>query len=163
MLPAYKYLQAIELTQVVSIDLICKDQQGRVLVGKRKNEPARGTWFVPGGRVYKGETPIEAIPRLSMNEIGFLIYKSECKFIGVNDHIYNTNFQEEVDEHKSLIPTHYVCLAYEVTVDPEKLNLQQFDIQHDGMRWMTHEEIMDHPKVHPYTRKYFTGEFNWAQ
>jgi colanic acid biosynthesis protein WcaH len=47
------YIKAIELTQLVSIDLVISDQHGNVLVGKRKNEPAKDTWFVPGSRLYK--------------------------------------------------------------------------------------------------------------
>ncbi|HJV21843.1 MAG TPA: NUDIX domain-containing protein, partial [Holophagaceae bacterium] len=40
---------------LVSLDLIVRDPGGRVLVGRRRNRPAQGWWFVPGGRVGKGE------------------------------------------------------------------------------------------------------------
>jgi colanic acid biosynthesis protein WcaH len=35
----------------VSIDLIVRDADGRVLLGLRNNRPARDWWFVPGGIV----------------------------------------------------------------------------------------------------------------
>ncbi|PSP47656.1 ADP-ribose pyrophosphatase, partial [Halobacteriales archaeon QH_1_68_42] len=31
------------------------ERDGRLLVARRTNEPARGEWFWPGGRLYKGE------------------------------------------------------------------------------------------------------------
>jgi len=37
---------------VVSVDLIVL-HKGGVVLGKRCNEPAKGEWFVPGGRVRK--------------------------------------------------------------------------------------------------------------
>jgi len=37
-------------TPLVSIDLIVHDRQRRVLLGWRRNWPAQGCWFVPGGR-----------------------------------------------------------------------------------------------------------------
>ena len=41
---------------LISIDLIVTDAHGRALVGLRRNEPARETWFTPGGRIRKGES-----------------------------------------------------------------------------------------------------------
>jgi colanic acid biosynthesis protein WcaH len=38
---------------LISIDLIIRDASGRVLVGMRTNEPAKGFYFVPGGAIRK--------------------------------------------------------------------------------------------------------------
>ncbi len=40
----------IDTTPLVSIDLLLRNAQGQILVGKRVNRPAQGFWFVPGGR-----------------------------------------------------------------------------------------------------------------
>jgi colanic acid biosynthesis protein WcaH len=47
-------LDIIKLTPLISIDLIIKDQKRRILMGKRINNPAANSWFVPGGRIKKG-------------------------------------------------------------------------------------------------------------
>ena len=42
----------IENTPLVSIDL-CLICGGQILLGRRNNEPLKGVWFTPGGRVLK--------------------------------------------------------------------------------------------------------------
>src|SRR5687767_7562775 len=39
-----KFLKIIEATPLVSIDLIIRNAQGQVLLGKRLNRPAQGFW-----------------------------------------------------------------------------------------------------------------------
>ena len=54
------YFRALSLTQLVSIDLliVCHD---KLLVGERSNNPAQGSLFVPGGKVYKNEYLTEGL------------------------------------------------------------------------------------------------------
>jgi colanic acid biosynthesis protein WcaH len=42
------FATVIRCAPLVSIDLVLRDPAGRVLVGCRNNEPARGMLFVPG-------------------------------------------------------------------------------------------------------------------
>lgn len=49
---------------------IALDEQGRLLVVRRGNEPARGLWSLPGGGVEDGETPSEACAREVAEETG---------------------------------------------------------------------------------------------
>ena len=45
----------IENTPLISIDLVVKNHENKILLGKRINKPAYNSWFVPGGRIYKDE------------------------------------------------------------------------------------------------------------
>ncbi|MDG7010254.1 MAG: NUDIX domain-containing protein [Nitrososphaerota archaeon] len=45
-------------------------RDGRLLVVKRANDPHRGLWGFPGGRVEAGETPMDAALRETMEEVG---------------------------------------------------------------------------------------------
>jgi 8-oxo-dGTP diphosphatase len=49
---------------------IVHDAAGRLLLIKRGNEPGRGLWAVPGGRVEPGETDKEAVVREIFEETG---------------------------------------------------------------------------------------------
>jgi len=42
----------------------------KVLLVKRKEHPARGKWWIPGGGVFKAETPERAILRIAERETG---------------------------------------------------------------------------------------------
>lgn len=49
---------------------IVRDAEGRVLLVQRANEPSRGHWSVPGGRIEDGETPQDAAAREVREETG---------------------------------------------------------------------------------------------
>lgn len=46
------------------------DDEGRLLVVRRRNEPGAGRWSVPGGRVAPGETDADAVRREVLEETG---------------------------------------------------------------------------------------------
>lgn len=49
------------------------DEAGRLLLVRRANEPGRGLWSVPGGRVEPGETDFEALIREMAEETGLTV------------------------------------------------------------------------------------------
>ena len=148
MLPFEDFKRVVRDTPLISIDLVIADESGRVLVGRRLNDPARGFWFVPGGRVNKNESLDEAFGRLTRVEIGQELSRSSAKFLGVYEHFYDVDFTGD----DSLSGTHYVVLAYQVELNSNDLSLP-LDEQHDGYRWIGRSELDD--TVHHNTRVYF--------
>ena len=49
------------------------DRYGRLLLVQRANEPGRGLWSVPGGRVEAGEDDAAALTREMAEETGLLV------------------------------------------------------------------------------------------
>lgn len=49
---------------------VVRDADGRVLLVRRANEPGRGLWSIPGGRVEPGESAREAAVREVREETG---------------------------------------------------------------------------------------------
>ncbi|MBU2488731.1 MAG: GDP-mannose mannosyl hydrolase [Proteobacteria bacterium] len=142
------FLAVVKNAPLVSMDILAADASGRVLVGLRKNEPARGDWFVPGGCVQKGETLAKAFARISAGELGREMAFSVARFLGVYEHFYPVNFAGEPG-----FDTHYVVLAYQV--DGEGLSPPADDDQHEAWRWLLPDEILADPGVHENTRRYF--------
>ena len=156
MLAPKDFLKAIELTQLVSIDLIVLDESLRVLVGKRVNKPAQNTWFVPGSRLYKNETIEEGVKRVSRTELGVEIIKNKTTLIGVYDHIYPDNFLDGKDENGKIINTHYVVIGLQTQLQSSMINEEIFLQQHSEMRWMSLEELLQRPDVDQRTKNYFS-------
>jgi len=52
---------------------IVLDEQGRLLLVRRANEPAKGTWSIPGGRVEAGESDAVATAREVLEETGLRV------------------------------------------------------------------------------------------
>ncbi len=141
-----KFLDVIANAPLVAIDLVIRDSWNRILLGRRINEPAKGKWFVPGGRIYKGETLEVAFERICVTEIGEHHSLSEARFIGTFTHIYNTNvFGAEG------IATHYIVLAFEIRVGKEIQ--MRVNAQHSEFKWSTHEDADS--DIHKYVKAYF--------
>lgn len=138
----------VKNTPLVSIDLVVRAKTGKVLLGKRTNEPAKGTLFVPGGRIRKDETIADAFRRLTRVELGREYNITDARFLGVFEHFYQTNALN--------VPgfgTHYVVLAYELSIEAEIAELPK--AQHSEYRWMTELDARDEPLVHENSRAYF--------
>ncbi len=147
LLPPEIYCTVVELTPLVSIDLIVRDRRGRVLVGYRRNRPAQGFWFVPGGRLGKNETRREAFARLTVDELGVELNIDRASFVGVFEHLYPDNFTGD-----PRFGTHYVVLAYLIEAGAEQLQLPED--QHSDYAWLTEEEMLRRDDVHDYSKAY---------
>jgi ADP-ribose pyrophosphatase YjhB (NUDIX family) len=44
-------------------EAVCFDEQGRVLLGRRAFDPAKGLWDLPGGFLHEDEHPLDALRR----------------------------------------------------------------------------------------------------
>lgn len=145
----------IQHTPLISIDLIVRNAAGEVLLGKRVNAPARGYWFVPGGRVCKDETLDGAFVRLVREELGIEsgINRADAKFLGVFEHFYENNvFDGEIS-------THYIVLGYEILTNYIILEALP-KIEHQSYSWFENKDLNDTEEcVHDYSKDYFKRLF----
>lgn len=68
-IPDAEWETIVRNVPIVSVDLVVR-VGGGVVLGKRTNKPVKGEWFIPGGRVHKGETRLEAVARVAKEELG---------------------------------------------------------------------------------------------
>ncbi|KJE49264.1 MULTISPECIES: NUDIX hydrolase [Acidiplasma] len=107
----------IRLPKIAVGGIIIKNNQ--VLLGKRRDEPNKNKWAIPGGKVNLNETLEEALKREMHEETGLIIKTG--KLMAVAEFI-NTNF-------------HYVILDYECIImggnlkaGSDSLEIKFFDI-----------------------------------
>jgi colanic acid biosynthesis protein WcaH len=149
-----QFLEVLDRTPLVSIDLVVKDPENRILLGLRVNEPAKGKWFVPGGRIMKDESIEEAFERISEDEIGARHSLSEARLIGAFTHHYDNNVFL-----RNGITTQYIALAYELPVKDDKK--PESKSQHSEYEWASLDDVLpsggNKPKyeVHHNTLAYF--------
>jgi len=142
------FAQIVRLTPLVSIDLIISDPSGCILLGMRRNEPAKGIHFVPGGRIGKMETLDSAFTRILECETGCKAQRSDADFLGVYEHIYDTNVFGDPSYE-----THYVVLGYRLQLSERPRAV--LDDQHSAWKWMTPDELLAAQDVHENTKAYF--------
>jgi colanic acid biosynthesis protein WcaH len=137
-IPDAEWETIVRNVPIVSVDLVVR-VDGGIALGKRTNEPAKGEWFIPGGRVHKGETRTEAVARVAKEELGVNVEIVES--LGAFEHIYETAELDGVETK------HYLANGY--VVDPAT---EQFrpDNQHADFR--VFESVPS--TLHPYVRAY---------
>ncbi|ETN92847.1 GDP-mannose mannosyl hydrolase [Gammaproteobacteria bacterium MOLA455] len=142
----------IKNTPLVSIDL-CIVWDGQVLLCKRTNEPLKGEWFTPGGRIHKNETWQGALLRIAKVELGLSgIAAQDFGLMGMWDHFYSNS---AIDQHTS---THYVNLPHHVRFQSKpQITL---DDQHAEFKWFDLAVVSSDKKFHPYMHNYATWLLN---
>jgi ADP-ribose pyrophosphatase YjhB (NUDIX family) len=100
---------------------------GKILLEKRKNEPGKGKWSIPGGLVELGENAEQTVIREVKEETGLDVEKPEQ--IDVVDSI--------TEDENGRIKYHFVIIDYFVKLkggtlkassDAEELEWEQFDL-----------------------------------
>lgn len=141
----WKFL--VKNSPILAIDFVIKNDKNEILMGRRKNNPAKNYYFVPGGRVFKNEKIKNAIQRISREELNLKINKKDTKFINYFEHFYKNSLWEEEN-----INTHYIVLAFQII---SKNNLE-FDLskQHKEFKWISEINSKKY-NVHNYAFEYF--------
>lgn len=146
MLEKETFKTIVKNTPLVSIDLcIVCDRQ--ILLGKRKNNPLKGVFFTPGGRILKNEAHIDCLKRVARSELGLIVDNlKQAELMGVWDHFYeNSVFGEEVSTHHVNLPH---CIYYDER--PEIL----LDDQHDTFEWFDLSKVAKGNDFHKYMQSY---------
>jgi colanic acid biosynthesis protein WcaH len=144
----------VNSTPLVSIDLIIKNSNNEILIGKRINKPAKDYYFTIGGRVFKNETMMDASMRILKEELGLKINCS-LNFIGIFEHFYEDSIFPNVS-------THYINVAYQLNLDSTNLDALA-KTQHSSYRWISVSDLMLKEDIHSNVKAYFKKEKNRAQ
>jgi len=145
MLNEQDFKHLVKHAPLFAIDLVVLNDQSQVLLGQRKNAPAKDYWFVPGGRVFKNEAIEQAFKRISKTELNVEIERHQAWLLGLYDHFYKDSvFDEGID-------THYINATHLV-----KLNATQTQSlpteQHQSYRWQNINDIEQDESVHQYSK-----------
>lgn len=149
------FATVIQNTPLVSLDLIVINKNNKVLLGQRLNRPAKGSWFVPGGRILKNESLGTAFKRLTLEELGIQINMNGSELLGPFDHFYDDNAINDA------FSTHYVAIAYVLRVKVELTRNLPLNDQHSKYKWFEVDELLKSRNVHEHTKLYFRESDNW--
>lgn len=120
-----EYQRILKWMPIPTVDAIITFQ-GRFLLLKRVNPPVKGEWWLPGGRVRKGESLEEAVRREVREETGLT-----CRIIrqvGVINHIFPE--------------CHTISIYFLVEAESSKVTLNE---EHSAYRWVSRLPQGSHP------------------
>ena len=146
MLDSDTFNMVLHNAPLVSIDL-CLICDGQLLLGLRNNNPLKGEWFTPGGRILKNETWTNCLKRIAQSELGMGVKDPEqFRLMGIWDHFYNNSvFGDNTSTHYVNLP-HYIIL--------EDMPNLKVDDQHKEIAWFNLEEVARNSAFHEYMRSY---------
>jgi len=144
-LPADVFHTIVENAPLFAIDLVVVNERNELLLGKRLNAPAKGWWFVPGGRVFKNECLADAFMRIAGSELGVKQSLDSAQLLGVYEHFYDDSV------FGSEISTHYINASHYFRVNTDELVLPMGK-QHDDYRWVALTDVKDDPSIHHFSK-----------
>ena len=112
---------------LASVDILAI-HQGRLLLMRRVNDPGRGVWFVPGGRIRYGETLNDAVLRVLREETSLIPVSMEVK--GSMCHFWSD--------------AHYVTTFFRIDVSGDIVCMND---EHDKYLWVSVLPDDTHPLV----------------
>jgi colanic acid biosynthesis protein WcaH len=136
-IPQDLYDQILLNMPIACVDVVLMSQ-GRAFLVRRGDAPARGLWWLPGGRVIKGERLVETALRKAKEEVGI-----DC-VPGPIMHTEETIFPDGPSD----IPVHSVNVCI-FLASREDDPTPQLDDHHADWRWIDHVE----DDLHPYVRR----------
>jgi colanic acid biosynthesis protein WcaH len=150
-----KYIEVSGIMPISAIDLCIADESGRMLSAKRLNSPAKGTYFVPGGRIRHGETQMSALRRILGGEgLQHLIPQERLfRHKGVYDHFYSEGPLGATNKSHYVVNAYYLLLSWN---DAEEFVHQIKDMdQHDAGSWkfLKKGEVVE--LMHPLSYAYY--------
>lgn len=117
------YREIIKTMPIPCVDLLVTDRDGRILMVKRKNEPVKGQWWFPGGRVFYKELRIEAAKRKLKEECG--LEAVSIKEMGTFDLIFD-------DQPNQDCSIHGITTVFDISVENKLIKI---DNQSTEFNW----------------------------
>jgi mutator protein MutT len=124
-------------------------QDGRILLEKRKNEPGKGKWSIPGGLVELGENVEQTVIREVREETGLEVEKPE--HIDVVDNV--------VRDDNGEIKYHFVIIDYFVKLKGGRMKATS---DAEELRWVTFDEVEKHDLTKTF-REFFKRNYKRLQ
>jgi len=140
-IPQEQYDIIIENVPIACVDVAIV-AKGSVLLVKRLDHPAKGEWWLPGGRILKTEMMKEAAIRKARDEVGI-----NCH-VGPIIHTAETIFPDGPND----IPIHSInsCFFMYPVAESFKVYLDEHS---EGYKWVNYIPT----DVHPYVKRCLMG------
>jgi len=142
-----EYFKIIEAIPILCVDLLIV-HKGKCLLMRRDNEPAKGQYWFPGGRINKMEKIKDAALRKAEEEVNL-----KCLFQRIIS-VEETMFEKERQMHTDI---HTVNICCHLTT--ESVKHIKIDKYHDEYMWVTYENL-ENINLHPAVTRPLMNLFN---
>jgi len=122
------YQKIKEVMPIPCVDIAIR-RGGKILLVKRTNEPERGSWWVPGGRIHKGEGINDAAVRIAREETGLII--STVGVVAADSYLFEAPPMQVRTQTLHVCVLSVVELPGEVVLDAQASEYMWADVHDD--------------------------------
>jgi ADP-ribose pyrophosphatase YjhB (NUDIX family) len=134
-LPTSLYSQALDHLVIACTDILLTHQT-QIFLAKR-NAPPRPSWWIIGGRMAAGESPLAAATRKLLEEVALDIAPDRLSYIGVYSTCFSTRQQPPTQNG-----LHSLNLTYQLELTShEKSALKLSPTEYAQGEWMKRERL----------------------
>lgn len=129
-IPSEEYIRIKEALPILCVDCVIIHNQHCLLL-HRRNHPARGQLWFPGGRLYKNELIADGALRKAFEEVHL-----RCEFqsiVTVEETLFPRVEDMEIDAHTVIICCH---------LSPIEMSKVTLDLQHESFQWVDREAAL---------------------
>ena len=119
------YREIVRGMPIFCVDVVITNNN-KFLLGLRKNKPAKGQWYVIGGRVFKNEKLKEAVARKVEEEAGLII--KSIRFLTISENFFK--------ESAFGVPTHTVNGVFVAETSSSAFRLPKYSDLSE-LKWFT--------------------------
>lgn len=139
-IPDDLYRKIVEVIPICCVDLLIKNSDSFLLV-KRLENPAKGEWWFPGGRVLFKESLLQASARKLKEELNIKNFKN-MEFLGVQE--------TEFPRGKFGKPSYTINNVFQIEINKKDVFLIRPDGTMSEYKWFNAIP----GKLHPYVKKF---------
>ncbi|HSX46295.1 MAG TPA: NUDIX hydrolase [Candidatus Saccharimonadia bacterium] len=126
---------------IACTDVILYDREaGEVLSGFRQQKPQEGYWFSCGGRMARGDSPVQTAAKKLKQELGIEVGQTSLEFLTAKSTAFDERAQEPQEE--GVHTFNGVVLATINPVQRRQLELT-FNKEHGHAKWFPLEDIVE--------------------
>lgn len=141
-IPDEIYKQIIKYAVIPTVDILFLDKDKRILLWLRKNEPLQWVYYIPGWRIQKNETLLQAAQRKGKEELNIDIDTTKLRFAWVYDDIFdNSAF--------AWLSTHCLSSLFVYPLDADTREQIHPDDQHSDIQFFAYDD----PSLHSFIKQ----------
>lgn len=137
------YEKILDSIPVITCDIVIfNKEKSKVLLFKRNNNPLKGVYYTPGGRVNKNEPLNNAVIRKAKQELGLELNSFDLKYCGILEEFFdNSSFGKSSSHHINVVYQYILNDINEINLDNQHEEFDWFDINDLSLHFYLKKKI----------------------
>lgn len=137
------YIKILDSVPITTVDIvILNKKKDKILLFKRNNDPLKGVYYTPGGRINKNEPLNNAVIRKGKEELNLDLNFNNLKYLGIIEEFFEKSSFESIKVHCINVVYSYILEDnIEINLDQQHENYNWFDVKDQNLHFYVRQKI----------------------